>query len=124
MSKRRPLGWSSVGRSETFRLLKAVISYLPPKQFRALWFLLLISTAVGIGDLVFVGLIAKLVGSFSGSSLADNLPFVRVFGGDVLDHRLVLGLLELLEVLVGPQLRQDAVRWVQPRLGSQAIVRA
>ena len=83
-----------MGRSETLRLLKAVISYLPPKQFRALWFLLLISTAVGIGDLVFVGLIAKLVGSFSGSSLADNLPFVRVFGGDVLDQGLwIVGIL-------------------------------
>ena len=94
MSKRRPLGWSSLGRSETLRLVKAVISYLPAKQYRALWFLLLISTAVGIGDLVFVGLIAKLVGSFSGSSLADNLPFIRVFGGDVLDRGLwIVGIL-------------------------------
>jgi ATP-binding cassette subfamily B protein len=74
--------------------VKAVISYLPAKQYRALWFLLLISTAVGIGDLVFVGLIAKLVGSFSGSSLADNLPFVRVFGGDILDRGLwIVGIL-------------------------------
>ena len=94
MSKRRPLGWSSLGRSETLRLVKAVISYLPAKQYRALWFLLLISTAVGIGDLVFVGLIAKLVGSFSGSSLADNLPFIRVFGGDVLNRGLwIVGIL-------------------------------
>ena len=83
-----------MGRSETLRLVKAVISYLPAKQYRALWFLLLISTAVGIGDLVFVGLIAKLVGSFSGSSLADNLPFIRVFGGDVLDRGLwIVGIL-------------------------------
>jgi len=94
LSKRRPLGLSSLGRSETLRLVKAVISYLPAKQYRALWFLLLISTAVGIGDLVFVGLIAKLVGSFSGSSLADNLPFVRVFGGDILDRGLwIVGIL-------------------------------
>ena len=94
MPKRRPLGWSSLGRSETLRLVKAVISYLPAKQYRALWFLLLISTAVGIGDLVFVGLIAKLVGSFSGSSLADNLPFIRVFGGDVLNRGLwIVGIL-------------------------------
>lgn len=94
MPKRRPLGWSSLRRSETLRLVKAVISYLPAKQYRALWFLLLISTAVGIGDLVFVGLIAKLVGSFSGSSLADNLPFIRVFGGDVLDRGLwIVGIL-------------------------------
>ena len=83
-----------MGRSETLRLVKAVISYLPAKQYRALWFLLLISTAVGIGDLVFVGLIAKLVGSFSGSSLADNLPFIRVFGGDVLNRGLwIVGVL-------------------------------
>ena len=94
MSKRRPNGWSSLGRSETLRLLRAVVSYLPPRQYRALWFLLFISTAVGIGDLVFVGLIAKLVGSFSGSSLSDNLPFVRVFGGDVLDRGLwIVGIL-------------------------------
>ena len=83
-----------MGRSETLSLVKAVISYLPAKQYRALWFLLLISTAVGIGDLAFVGLIAKLVGSFSGSSLADNLPFIRVFGGDVLDRGLwIVGIL-------------------------------
>ena len=71
-----------------------MLSYLPARQYRGLWFLLGISTAVGLADLVFVGLIARLVGSLSGSSLVDNLPFVRVFGGDALDSGLwIVGLL-------------------------------
>tara|TARA_B100000674_G_scaffold3234_1_gene2709 strand:+ start:2510 stop:4312 length:1803 start_codon:yes stop_codon:yes gene_type:complete len=78
----------------TWQRLAEMLSYLPSRQYRGLWFLLGISTAVGLADLVFVGLIARLVGSFSGSSLVDNLPFVRVFGGDALDSGLwIVGLL-------------------------------
>lgn len=73
-------------RSVTAQRLFSIIGFLPPRQLWGFWLLLFISTVVGISDLVFVGLIAKLVGSFSGSSLADNLPFVRVFGGDALDR--------------------------------------
>ena len=81
-------------RSATLSRLGDVLSYLPRRQFRGLWVLLIISTAVGLADLVFVGLIAKLVGSLSGSSLADNIPFVRVFGGDALDRGLwIVGIL-------------------------------
>lgn len=81
-------------RSATLSRLRDVLSYLPRRQYRGLWVLLIISTAVGLADLVFVGLIAKLVGSLSGSSLADNLPFVRVFGGDALDRGLwIVGIL-------------------------------
>ena len=102
LSRNRPFGLNLLNRSETIRLVRAIVSYLPPKQFRSLWFLLLISSAVGIADLVFVGLIAKLVGSFSGSSLADNIPFVRVFGGDVLDRGLwIVGILLVLFDFVG-----------------------
>ncbi|MDP6194013.1 MAG: ABC transporter ATP-binding protein, partial [Prochlorococcaceae cyanobacterium ETNP18_MAG_1] len=55
------------------------------------------SIGVGLGDLLFVGLIAKLVGSLSGSSLVDNLPNVRVFGGDALDRGLwIVGILIVL----------------------------
>ncbi len=82
------MGFASFGRSATLRHLMQILAYLPAKQYRGLWLLLLVSIVVGIGDLLFVGLIAKLVGSFSGSSLADNLPFVRVFGGDSVNRGL------------------------------------
>jgi ATP-binding cassette subfamily B protein len=87
----------SVKKSKTFDRLIAILSFLPRKQYRSFWSLLLISIFVGIADLVFVGLIAKLVGSLSGSSLADNLPFVRVFGGDALSRGLwIAGILLVL----------------------------
>ena len=86
--KRPFLERTSLRRSQTLRLLRALIAYLPSQQHRVLGLLLLISIVVGIGDLVFVGLVAKLVGSFSGSDLADNVPFVRVFGGDALNRGL------------------------------------
>ena len=118
LSRNRPFGLNLLNRSETIRLLRAIVSYLPPKQFRSLWFLLLISSAVGIADLVFVGLIAKLVGSFSGSSLADNIPFVRVFGGDVLDRGLwIVGILLVL-IWVSTALK-FAARLVEVRVSAE-----
>ena len=118
MPKKRSISLNLLRRSETFRLVQAIISYLPPKQFRSLWFLLLISLAVGLADLIFVGLIAKLVGSFSGSSLADNLPFVRVFGGDVLDRGLwIVGILLVL-IWVSTALK-FAARLVEVRVSSE-----
>ena len=118
LSRNRPFGLNLLNRSETIRLLRAIVSYLPPKQFRSLWFLLLISSAVGIADLVFVGLIAKLVGSFSGSSLADNIPFVRVFGGDVLDRGLwIVGILLVL-IWVSTALK-FAARLVEVRFSAE-----
>jgi len=81
----------------TLQRVAEVLSFLPARQFRGFWTLLIISTAVGLSDLVFVGLVARLVGSLSGSSLADNLPFVRVFGGDTLDSGLwMIGILLIL----------------------------
>ena len=79
----------SISRGDPHRLAE-MLSYLQFSRQYLLWFLLGIS-AVGLADLVFVGLIARLVGSFSGSSLVDNLPFVRVFGGDSLDSGLIVG---------------------------------
>lgn len=87
----------SVKKSKTFDRLVAILSFLPRKQYRGFWSLLIISIFVGVADLVFVGLIAKLVGSLSGSSLADNLPFVRVFGGNALNRGLwIAGILLVL----------------------------
>lgn len=81
-------------KSKTFVHLTSILGFLPRKQYRGFWILLIISIVVGIADLVFVGLIAKLVGSLSGSSLADNLPFIRVFGGDALNRGLwIVGIL-------------------------------
>jgi len=85
------------GRSATLRLIREILGYLPKRQLRGFFLLLLMSIGVGLGDLLFVGLIAKLVGSLSGSSLVDNLPNVRVFGGDALDRGLwIVGILIVL----------------------------
>ena len=118
MSKRRSTGVNLLNRSETIRLVRAVVSYLPPRQFRSLWVLLLISSAVGIADLVFVGLIAKLVGSFSGSNLADTLPFVRVFGGDALDRGLWIVVILLGLIWISTALK-FAARLVEVRVSSE-----
>jgi ATP-binding cassette subfamily B protein len=118
LSRSRSTGLNLLNRSETFCLLRAVVSYLPPKQFRSLWILLLISSAVGFADLVFVGLIAKLVGSFSGSSLADNLPFVRVFGGDALDRGLWIVVILLGLIWISTALK-FAARLVEVRVSSE-----
>ena len=37
-------------------------------------------------DIFLVGLLARLVGLMAGVKLADQLPGVRVFGGDILDQ--------------------------------------
>ena len=105
MLKRPFFEWTSLGRSKTLRLLRAVIAYLPSKQYRVLGLLLFVSIIVGIGDLVFVGLAAKLVGSFSGSDLADNIPFIRVFGGDALNRGLWISAILLALIWISTALK-------------------
>ena len=102
----------------TLQRVAEILSFLPPRQFRGFWTLLIISTAVGLADLVFVGLVARLVGSFSGSSLADNLPFVRVFGGDPLDRGLWMVGILLILIWVSTALK-FSTKLVQARVSSE-----
>ena len=105
------------GRSATFTHLAALFRCLPRRQYRGFWLLILISTAVGLADLVFVGLFAKLIGSFSGSSLADNLPFVFVFGGDALNRGLWIAAI-LLGLIWFSTALKFATRIVQARVSA------
>ena len=102
----------------TLQRVAEILSFLPARQFRGFWTLLIISTAVGLADLVFVGLVARLVGSFSGSSLADNLPFVRVFGGDPLDRGLWMVGILLILIWVSTALK-FSTKLVQARVSSE-----
>ncbi|GCE64668.1 ABC transporter ATP-binding protein [cyanobiont of Ornithocercus magnificus] len=91
--------------SVTLTRILQIFSYLPPSHFRGCWFLLAISSAVGLSDLVFVGLVAKLVGSLSKSKLSDNLPFVQVFSNDALDRNLWIAAILIILIWISASLR-------------------
>jgi len=83
--------------SETIARLLACSPNLPRRRLRGLWLLLGLSGGIGVLDLVFVGLLARLVGTLSGARLADMVPNIFVFGGDVINHGFwVAGILILL----------------------------
>ena len=80
--------------SQTLSQLSQLLAYLPRQRLRGLVLLLGVSLLVGLFDLVFVGLLARLVGAMSGSRLADKIPNVFVFGGSEADQGLwIAGLL-------------------------------
>ncbi len=116
-SKRRFRTAALSSRSATITHLKALFRCLPRRQYRGFWLLILISTTVGLADLVFVGLFAKLIGSFSGSSLADNLPFVFVFGGDALNRGLWIAAILLALIWFSTALK-FATKIVQARVSA------
>ena len=91
--------------SITLTRILQISFHLPPRQFCGCWFLLLISSAVGLSDLVFVGLIAKLIGSLSGSQLSDNLPLIQVFSSDALDRGLWIAAMLIVLIWVSTGLR-------------------
>ncbi|QEY32441.1 ABC transporter ATP-binding protein [Synechococcus sp. RSCCF101] len=72
--------------SETIARLWTLFSYLPARRLRGLWLLLGLSVLIGVLDLVFVGLLARLVGTLSGARLADKIPNIFVFGGDAINQ--------------------------------------
>ncbi len=74
--------------SQTLAELRQLLVYLPQQRLQGLAGLVVISLLVGICDLVFVGLLARLVGALSGSRLADKIPNIFVFGGDRADQGL------------------------------------
>lgn len=74
--------------SQTLSQLSQLLDYLPRQRLRGLTVLLGMSLLVGLFDLVFVGLLARLVGAMSGSRLADKIPKIFVFGGGKADQGL------------------------------------
>ena len=81
-------------RSKTWRDLRRLLNELPPSRVRFLGLVLAASFLQGLMDILLVGLLARLVGLMAGVKLADQLPGIRVFGGDMLDQAgWLLGLL-------------------------------
>ena len=81
-------------RSKTWRDLRRLLNELPPSRVRFLGLVLGASFLQGLMDILLVGLLARLVGLMAGVKLADQLPGIRVFGGDMLDQAgWLLGLL-------------------------------
>ena len=68
-------------QSQTMAQLGRLLSYLPKKRLQGLMALLAVSLLVGLFDLVFVGLLARLVGALSGVKLQDTIPQIWFFGG-------------------------------------------
>ncbi len=84
-----PLGWIR-RRSQTLDLLVRLLSHLPAQRRRTLLRLLPFSVLPGLTDLALVAVGARMVGSLVGTRLADNLPGVKVFGGNQIDQSLWL----------------------------------
>lgn len=75
-------------KSQTVNQTLRLLSYLPRKRLKSLYVLLGLSFLLGCSDLLFVGLLARLVGVLSGSKLQDHLPKILVFGGGRTDQTL------------------------------------
>ena len=81
-------------RSQTLTDLRRLLNELPSKRVRFLVLVLAASFLQGLMDILLVALLARLVGLMAGVKLADQLPGIRVFGGDMLDQAgWLLGLL-------------------------------
>ena len=77
-------------RSKTVDLLLRLLSHLPQQRRRSLWRLLPFSVLPGLLDLALVAVGARMVGSLVGSRLADQIPGIKVFGGNQFDQSLWL----------------------------------
>ena len=74
-------------RSKSWRDdLRRLLNELTPSRVRFLGLVLVASFLQGLMDILLVGLLARLVGVMAGVKLADQLPGIRVFGGDMLDQ--------------------------------------
>ena len=92
-------------RSETFVQLKQLLGYLPRKRMQGLAILLALAILLGLFDLVFVGLLARLVGALSGAKLHNKVPHILVFGGGRADQALWMACLLICLVWVSSALR-------------------
>ena len=104
--------------SQTLSQLSQLLAYLPRQRLRGLAVLLGISLLVGLFDLVFVGLLARLVGAMSGSRLADMIPKIFVFGGDGTDQSMWIAGLIIGLVWITTLLKYGAVM-IQSLLSAQ-----
>ena len=104
--------------SQTLSQLSQLLAYLPRQRLRGLAVLLGISLLVGLFDLVFVGLLARLVGAMSGSRLADMIPKIFVFGGDGTDQGMWIAGLIIGLVWITTLLKYGAVM-IQSLLSAQ-----
>jgi ATP-binding cassette, subfamily B, bacterial len=86
----RPGPKAKLLNSQTLAQISQLLAFLPRQRLRGLALLLAVSLLVGLLDLTFVGLLARLVGTISGSKLQDKIPKVFVFGGDSTDQGLWL----------------------------------
>lgn len=77
---------SSAAQSRSFPQLLRLLSCLPRQRIKSLIVLLGLSFLLGIFDLLFVAILARLVGALTGSKLNDHLPSILVFGGDLADQ--------------------------------------
>ena len=99
--RKSPATTTKLLNSHTLSQLSQLLAYLPRQRLRGLVGLLLLSLLVGLFDLVFVGLLARLVGAISGSRLADKIPNIFVFGGGRADQGLWIAAL-LIGIFLGP----------------------
>jgi ATP-binding cassette subfamily B protein len=94
--------------SQTLHQLRDLLSYLPAQRLRGLAVLLAVSLVLGLFDLVFIGLLARLVGALSGSRLADRIPQILVFGGNKADQGIWIAALVIALVWLSMALRYGA----------------
>ncbi len=73
-------------QSQTWKDISALLGKLPAQRKRLVGFVLLASFLQGILDLLLIAFLARFVGLFSGAKLADRLPGIWVFGGEILDQ--------------------------------------
>ena len=72
--------------SKTVRDLARLFEYLPRRRYKDLFFVMAVSVLQGLMDIFLVALIARLVGLMAGTQLADQLPGIKIFGGDLFDQ--------------------------------------
>ena len=73
-------------RSKTLSDLARLFNYLPRRRYRDLFFVMAVSVLQGLMDIFLVALVARLVGLMAGTKLADQLPGIKIFGGDLFDQ--------------------------------------
>ena len=72
--------------SKTIKDLIRLFDYLPRRRYLDLFFVMAASVLQGLMDIFLVTLIARLVGLVAGAKLADQLPGIKIFGGDFFDQ--------------------------------------
>ena len=73
-------------QSKTVKDLKVFFNYLPRRRYRDLLLVVVASVLQGLMDICLVALMARLVGLMAGAKLADQLPGIKIFGGDFFDQ--------------------------------------